>query len=137
MNRESFKRFYGKVKSAVKHPLFPAGALLALTAAIVMFLVLFVLPTFISMFEGMDLELPLSTVILLKIGSFLRQFWYLVLPASAWGVVLLVRFMSTRNGKKCLTLLEKLDPVLLWFFIFHGCIGILLFIMSSVFLPLF
>jgi type IV pilus assembly protein PilC len=65
-------------------------------------LVTFVLPTFISMFEGMELELPLPTKILLKVSNFLRNPMGggITIVSIVAGIILLMRYISTPIGKR-------------------------------------
>lgn len=86
----------GKVKSAMTYP----AIVLFVATGIVLFLVTFVLPTFISMFEGMELELPLPTKILLGISNAIRNYWY-IWPFVLVGVVIgFLRYISTPTGKR-------------------------------------
>ncbi len=65
----------GKVQSAFAYPVL----LITLSLLIVIALLVFVLPRFISIFEESGAELPLPTVVLLFISSSLRKYWYLLL----------------------------------------------------------
>lgn len=85
-----------KIKSAMAYP----TVVLGFAVLIVIGLVSFVLPTFINMFEGMELELPLPTKILLAISYFMRKFWYIAIGGTVGSVILLLRYISTPIGKK-------------------------------------
>lgn len=50
-----------------------------LTLVVGMFLMVFIVPTFMDAFKDMDLEMPLITVIVVGISDWLIQFWYLVI----------------------------------------------------------
>jgi len=58
---EADLRLEKKVKSAMTYP----TVILIMALAIVFFLVTYILPTFVELFEGMDLDLPLPTKILI------------------------------------------------------------------------
>lgn len=79
--------------------MYPAVILLALVAVGFAMLV-FVVPRLADVFEGFDVELPLPTRILIGIGSFFENFWYLViigmigLIAGTWA---LWRVPSVKN----------------------------------------
>lgn len=79
-----------RVKSAMVYPAVVIGiALLSVT-----FILTFVLPIFMKMFENMKVELPLPTRILLDISGFLTNYgiWLIVAFAlSSYGLVLLAR----------------------------------------------
>lgn len=87
---EKENKIINKVKSAMLYPLI----LSIVAATVVIFLLTFVMPTFLSMFEGSGLELPLPTRIMLAISSMITQYWYLILlmaGAAIYGIKLLLR----------------------------------------------
>lgn len=68
-----------KVKSAMTYP----AVVMSMAFLAVTFIVTFVLPTFMQMFVGMKMELPLPTRILLGLSTFLRENALLLLIAIA------------------------------------------------------
>lgn len=80
-----------KIKSAMVYPII----LTVVIIAVVSFLLIFVMPTFISMFEGSGVPLPAPTVALLNISKFLRQRWYIV-----FGVIGAIVFLYNRLSKE-------------------------------------
>lgn len=104
---ESDQRLRSKVKSAMTYP----TIIMVVAVGVVIFLVTFVLPTFISMFEGMDLELPLPTLFLLGVSNFMRKFWYIAVAGAVGGVMALMRYISTPTGKKMFDRLILKVPV--------------------------
>ena len=64
-----------KVQSAMTYPL----VLLVLMIIVVFFLLIFIVPTFVQTFEDMGAELPLITVLTVKLSDFLLKFWWLVI----------------------------------------------------------
>lgn len=90
-----------ELRRAVRGALmYPTVILLALIAVGFAMLV-FVVPKLADVFEGFNVELPLSTRILIGIGSIFEQYWYLVLiglvglVAGAWA---LLRVASIKNS---------------------------------------
>jgi type IV pilus assembly protein PilC len=63
----------GRIKSAMTYPIVS----LVLIISIVTGLLVFIVPKFQEIFEGLAVELPLPTIILLKISSTLTNYWYL------------------------------------------------------------
>ncbi len=64
------------------------------------FLLTYVLPKFVAIFEGKEAALPGPTKFLLAISSFMVNYWWLillVLGASIWGFLLAIR---TPNGRR-------------------------------------
>lgn len=95
---ESEQKIRSKVKSAMTYP----AVILFIAVAVVIFLVAFVLPTFVTMFEGMDVTLPAPTRMLLWISASLRSYWYLFIVGAIIFVVSFSRFISTPTGKNLL-----------------------------------
>ncbi|GBG54885.1 secretion system protein [Sporomusaceae bacterium FL31] len=60
-----------KVKSAMTYPM----VVLSMAALAVAFILTFVLPTFMKLFDSMKAELPLPTRILLMISGFMQNYW--------------------------------------------------------------
>lgn len=52
-----------------------------LTIVVGIFLMVFIVPTFMDAFEEMNLDMPLITVIVVGISNWLIQFWLLVVLA--------------------------------------------------------
>ncbi|MBO8159240.1 type II secretion system F family protein [Thermosyntropha sp.] len=78
-----------KVKTASIYP----SIIAVFAVAVVFFIISFIMPTFAGMFESAGAELPAPTRMLLGIGLFLKQKWFLLLTAvialalglKAWG----------------------------------------------------
>jgi len=64
-----------KIKSATMYP----AIMFCIAILVVVFLLIFVLPTFIDLFTEMGVELPLPTRIVISISDFLQHRWYVVL----------------------------------------------------------
>ncbi len=73
-----------QVKSACVYP-----AIIAFMAVfVVIFLLVFVLPRFTAVFAGKEQYLPTPTKLLMAISAFMRNFWFLIIPAiggAFWG----------------------------------------------------
>ena len=79
---ESSEALKGKVKSAMTYPI----VVLSICAAVTIFLLIFVIPTFKSIFASFHSALPAPTQALLDLSDFLRHnFWIIfVVPIAAW-----------------------------------------------------
>ena len=86
-----------KVKSAMTYPM----VFLVMAIAIVIFLVTFILPTFVSLFEGMQMKLPLPTKILITFTNNARNPVALLITAVVvvGGFILFKRWTSTQAGR--------------------------------------
>lgn len=88
-----------KVKSAMTYPV----VLIVITIFAFFGLMLFVIPQIGNMLTelgGPDAQLPLLTRIMLGISDFITAFWYIVFPAIAGCVWLVLRYLKTPVGKK-------------------------------------
>jgi len=84
-----------RVKSAMVYP----AVVISMALLSVSFILLFVLPTFMKMFENMNIEVPLPTRILLALSGLLTNYgiWLVVILAvGGYGLVLLVRQPKNR-----------------------------------------
>lgn len=70
---EKENKLENKVKGALLYP----SVLIVVSIAVVIFMLVAVLPTFISMFEGSGAVLPGPTSLLINISSSLKIYWYL------------------------------------------------------------
>jgi general secretion pathway protein F len=95
-----------RIKAAMLYPLF-----MAVVGIVVLFLLItFIVPSITSVFEGTKQALPLPTIILIGLSSFLKQFWWAVLLA-ALGVIAAARwYVGTPVGRQRLDLLKLSLP---------------------------
>lgn len=74
--------------------------LIVISLVVVTVMLLFVVPRFAGMFESLDAPLPATTKFLLDLGTFLRSWWYLILPgliAMATGAGF---FVTSHGGRR-------------------------------------
>jgi type IV pilus assembly protein PilC len=91
---EKAERLKRKVKSALAYPLIVVGV-----GAIVMIVILvFVIPTFQEMFEGMGRELPGLTQLVIDMSSILIGYWYILLPCMIGAFIAFRKFLKTETG---------------------------------------
>lgn len=96
-----------KVKSAIMYP-----AAVTIFAALIMLLIMWkVVPTFETIFEDLDQELPLVTQIVIGSSRFVRDRWYVV-GAGIIGVwVLMWQWGKTKSGRMKIDTLKLKLPV--------------------------
>lgn len=82
-----------KIKSSMAYP----AVLAFVTVGVVVFLLVGVMPTFISMFEGSGVPLPGPTILLMNISAFIKNRWYVILGVIALIVYL---FIKSRENEK-------------------------------------
>lgn len=95
---EKENRLENKIKSAMIYPI----VLIVVSIAVVIFMLVNVLPTFVSMFEGSGVELPWPTEFVLAISSSIQTYWYLFLAAIGLIVAIFSYFKTTQEGRRLL-----------------------------------
>jgi type IV pilus assembly protein PilC len=92
---EKNERLSSKIRSALVYP----AVVVCLAMFILVFLMIFVIPRFVELFEDIGAGLPLPTVILINISNAIREYWYLgiilaVVSVAAYKVI--VKIPSAR-----------------------------------------
>ena len=91
---ESLKR---KVKGAMIYP----AVVISVAVGILTFIMIKIVPSFQSIFEGFDLELPAMTLYLMAFSHWCVNYWYLIpgVPTVIWLTIKLIRkFKAGRMG---------------------------------------
>src|SRR6476469_8827868 len=97
-----------KVKGAMIYP----GVIMSVAAIAIIVLLVFVIPTFASMFASVGLPLPLPTRIVIGASHFLKMFWWAVVGSIAFGVWSLKNYYKTSNGQLTIDRMMLKAPVL-------------------------
>lgn len=84
-----------KVKSAMVYP----AAIVTVAFIVVAFLMIFVIPTFATMFEGSGGELPGPTAIVMAISNFFRDQWYVIIGAPILFIFIFKKLYATEKGR--------------------------------------
>lgn len=79
---ETSEALKAKVKSAMMYP----AIVLSICAAVTVFLLTFVIPTFKTIFESFGAQLPMPTQMLIDLSDFMRHFFLVILafPVVVW-----------------------------------------------------
>jgi len=93
---ERFAQVQARFSSALVYPAFVA----LVGVAIMAFFMTYMLPKFLTMFEGMQVELPWMTQLLVGISHFLSGYWWLILLVVAAVWVVFKRFQATEEGRR-------------------------------------
>ena len=96
-----------KVKSALIYP----ATIVTVAVAVVIILMVFVIPTFETMFSSAGQSLPLPTLIVLRISKMIRSTFYIIIPALILLFFLFKRYYKTDSGKALVDRLLLKSPV--------------------------
>jgi general secretion pathway protein F len=92
---EETQEFREAVVSAMAYPILLTGA----GSAAVAFLLLFVIPRFVDIFQDLGQALPLPTQILLFVSTGLQQYWWLIALGLLVAVLLARATLSSEAGR--------------------------------------
>lgn len=98
----------GRVKSALTYPV----AVLMFSLLIATAMIVFIVPTFMNMFESLGGDLPAATQMLVNLSNFIRERWYLII-GTIIGLVYAYRAINrTERGKFILDSIKLKMPIL-------------------------
>ena len=103
-----FAEVQTKFKSALIYP----AVVASVGVAIVIFFMTFMLPRFLTIFEGLKVPLPLATRILVGISHTFSSYWWVMLLLAITVVLLFKRFKATDEGKRRIDSWKMNAPVL-------------------------
>lgn len=86
----------GKIRSALAYPVL----MFFIGSVVLFFLVSFVVPNITKIFQDMHQRLPVFTVILIAVSSFLKNYWWVLLAAAIGTLVFIRNFFATRPGRR-------------------------------------
>jgi type II secretory pathway component PulF len=93
---ERFAQVQSKFASALIYPAFVS----VVGIAIMFFFMSYMLPKFMTIFEGMNVPLPIMTQILVKISHVFASYWWLMISVVIVAVILFKRFQATEQGRR-------------------------------------
>jgi type II secretory pathway component PulF len=97
----------GKFITAMVYPLMVCLVGIALG----LFFIYVMLPQFVTMFQGFNVELPLPTRILIKIGWIFTHLWWLLILMVLAAAGLFKRFKATPEGQRRLDIWKMKAPI--------------------------
>ena len=97
-----------KIKNAMIYPL----VLSIVAIGVVLFLLTFVMPTFMELFSGSGVELPGPTQLLLKISDVLQIRWYWILGTMLIIIGAFMYSKTTTTGRKILDTILLKTPII-------------------------
>lgn len=94
-NLEKQREFRGKLKGAL---IYPAIVIVGMIA-VMFIMVTFVIPKLLDLYKDFNVELPITTKILIAVSSFSSHFWPLIIIGTFIGVGLIQQYFRTKGGK--------------------------------------
>jgi type IV pilus assembly protein PilC len=91
---EKAAKLKSKVKGAMVYPI----TIISVAVLVIMFMMIFVIPTFAKMFQGMGADLPLPTKIVMWLSDFTQRYIIVMIGIGAGAVYAIKRYYNTENG---------------------------------------
>src|SRR3954465_9012119 len=85
-----------RVKGAMVYP----AVVIAFASLVLTFMLLFIVPVFVKVFDTLDGELPKPTQIVMHMSYAMRQYWFIIFPAIAGIIFGFRRWKQTESGRK-------------------------------------
>ena len=104
---ERFSEVQAKFKSALIYPAFVCCVGLAISV----FFMTVMLPSFMKLFQGMHIQLPLMTRMLIGLSDFLKHWSWVIALVIIAAAILFNRFRASENGKRTLDRWRLTAPV--------------------------
>ena len=98
----------GRLRAALVYPVFMA----VIGSAILFVLLTYIVPNITKVFADMDKVLPMPTLFLLGVSSFLRAYWWVVAGAGAAGVFGIRWLLGRPYGRRVWDLLKLKIPII-------------------------
>ena len=105
---EKAAKLKAKVKSAMVYPI----TIIGVACLVIIFMMIFVLPTFANMFRNMGAELPLPTKIVMWMSDMTRKYIIFMLAAVGALIWAFKRYYNTDNGSMVIDTFALKIPVI-------------------------
>lgn len=100
-----------EIKSKIKGAMiYPAVIILAMIGIGILMLIL-VVPKLAETFKELEIQLPLTTRIVIFLGEFLARYWYLFVLGLIFILFLFFQFLKTKIGKKIFSKISLKFPI--------------------------
>ena len=87
-----------KLKSKVKGAMVYPATIISVAVLVIVFMMIFVIPTFAKMFQGMGADLPLPTKVVMWLSDFTQKYIIVMVGVGAGAIYALKRYYNTENG---------------------------------------
>jgi type IV pilus assembly protein PilC len=99
--REKIQRLKRKIVSALTYPV----VVIIIACAILTGIMMFIIPKFATMFEEMDISLPMITLGLITVSNFVATYWYIIIGAP---FALFALYKLIGKIKRCRLIIDRL-----------------------------
>jgi type II secretory pathway component PulF len=107
---DHYERFAEVQQKFVSSLIYPA-VVACVGVVIIIFFMTYMLPKFMSIFEGMQVQLPAATQMLMGISHLFGSYWWLMILVALALFVLFKRYQSSETGKRAIDNWKMRVPV--------------------------
>lgn len=107
---DHYERFAEVQQKFVSSLIYPA-VVACVGVVIIIFFMTYMLPKFMSIFEGMKVQLPMATQLLIEISHLCGSYWWLMILVLLAIFVLFKRYQSTEAGKRAIDHWKMRAPI--------------------------
>jgi type II secretory pathway component PulF len=104
---QQFAEVQSKFTSALIYP----ALVVCVGIGLILFFIYFMLPRFIDMFIGFNVELPLPTRILMNVSYVFTHFWWLLIAVAVAAFIVFKRYQASENGRRRLDEWKMKAPI--------------------------
>lgn len=104
---ERFAEVQAKFRSAMIYPIFVC----CVGIAISIFFMTVMLPSFMKLFQGLNVQLPLMTRILIGMNGFFQRWWWLLVGIIIAICIIFNRFRASEKGKRSIDQWKLSAPI--------------------------
>ncbi len=97
-----------KMRAALIYPLL----LMTISLGVIIFLLTYVLPRYVTIFEDIDAPIPAPTQVMLAISSGMQNYWYMIVGGALIGIVVFLMGIRTRVGRRIFDTLQMRLPII-------------------------
>ncbi len=108
----NYLNFQREMRTKIRTSLLYPSVIVITSMAVVAFLVLFILPTFVQVFSQFQMKLPLPTRVLLSISEQVRAWWWVYVLILGGGWAYFVRWLSNPSHTRPVDALQLQLPVI-------------------------
>lgn len=94
-NLEKSREFKAKIKGAMVYPIIVIVGMLV----VVFIMMTFVLPKLLNLYKDFNIDLPVTTKLLMIVSNFSANYWPLIILAAFGAVAAISSFLKTKQGK--------------------------------------
>jgi type II secretory pathway component PulF len=104
---ERFASVQAKFKSAMIYPLFVC----CVGIGISIFFMTVMLPSFMQLFQGMNVKLPMMTQLLVSLNDFFKKWWWVMLLVIIAIAIIFNRFRASAHGRRAIDRWQISAPI--------------------------